>query len=450
MQDIIKEKLHISWKLLAIIVLTIVMGAIIGYTGFVLHKGKFSLTDQLAYYRYDTSGGFGQFSVFMPSSANFVRENVDYTRYQLVNSLKENRIEEDTYEGRLYLDAYYGESELTVELDTGKSAKVKAKGVGGDYFYFHPLELVSGTYFTEDFLNDDYVLIDRECAWALFGATDVEGFWVNINGELYVIAGVYNRPDDELNKIAEELDEEDVEKIKNFKAHFKEKYSNNPSVEKKVEDMKSGFFQNFKQSFESSVDIDPGRLLGLTDGIFGMVMTLLVFGLALPEVMLVTDGQFLAFLESIALNFGLTVVAFILVGSFWIYHHEFIKVNSLNLPYLWINIFYLACISFIPFSSSLMGIYSRFLFADMLFGINIFVTIIFFLIMYQYAYSKGFLENNPSKTEKRYVFKTFSYIMILTIAVTILNYNFSEDFMYLFLFVPVISTLRDINFKMNS
>ena len=58
--------------------------------------------------------------------------------------------------------------------------------------------------------------------------------------------------------------------------------------------MKSGFFQNFKQSFESSVDIDPGRLLGLTDGIFGMVMTLLVFGLALPEVMLVTDGQFLA------------------------------------------------------------------------------------------------------------------------------------------------------------
>ena len=206
MQDIIKEKLHISWKLLAIIVLTIVMGAIIGYTGFVLHKGKFSLTDQLAYYRYDTSGGFGQFSVFMPSSANFVRENVDYTRYQLVNSLKENGIEEDTYEGRLYVDAYYGESELTVELDTGKSAKVKAKGVGGDYFYFHPLELVSGTYFTEDFLNDDYVLIDRECAWALFGATDVEGFWVNINGELYVIAGVYNRPDDELNKIAGNAD----------------------------------------------------------------------------------------------------------------------------------------------------------------------------------------------------------------------------------------------------
>ena len=120
------------------------------------------------------------------------------------------------------------------------------------------------------------------------------------------------------------------------------------------------------------------------------------------------------------------------------------------MPYLWINIFYLACISFIPFSSSLMGIYSKFLFADMLFGINIFLTIVSFLIMYQYAYNKGFLENNPSKTEKKYVFNTFILIMLLTIVVSVLNYHFSEDFMYLFLLVPVISTLRDINFKMNS
>ena len=214
--------------------------------------------------------------------------------------------------------------------------------------------------------------------------------------------------------------------------------------------MKSGFFQNFKQSFESSVDIDPGRLLGLTDGIFGMVMTLLVFGLALPEVMLVTDGQFLAFLESIALNFGLTVVAFILVGSFWIYHHEFIKVNSLNMPYLWINILFLACISCIPFTTSMIGMYSRFFFAELLFGLNIFLTILFCLFMYIYSYNKGFLENHPSKSEKRYVLNTFIIIMGLTIVVNLLDYNISEDFIYLFLLVPVISTLRDINFKMKS
>ena len=204
------------------------------------------------------------------------------------------------------------------------------------------------------------------------------------------------------------------------------------------------------QSFESNVDIDPGRLIGLTDGIFGMVMTLLVFGMALPATNLLTEMDFMTFLQSNAHAFGLTIVSFILVSSFWIYHHEFIKVNSLNMPYLWINILFLACISCIPFTTSMIGMYSRFFFAELLFGLNIFLTILFFLFMYIYAYNKGFLENHPSKSEKRYVLNTFIIIMGLTIVVNLLDYNISEDFIYLFMLVPVISTLRDINFKMKS
>lgn len=246
------------------------------------------------------------------------------------------------------------------------------------------------------------------------------------------------------------MDEEDVEKIRKFRAELREKYSNNPAVGKKVDSVRDGFFQEFKQSFERKIDIDPGRLLGLTDGIFGMVMTLLVFSLALPGARLLTEGDFLTFLESIAHSFGLTIVSFILVSSFWVYHHEFIRINSLNMPYLWINMFFLACISFIPFTTSMIGIYSKFFLAEVLFGINIFMTILFFIIMYLYAYKRGFLENNPSKSEKRYVITTFIILMGLTVAVNLLDYYSSEDFIYLFLLVPVISTLRDIHFKMKS
>lgn len=198
------------------------------------------------------------------------------------------------------------------------------------------------------------------------------------------------------------------------------------------------------------MDIDPGRLLGLTDGIFGMVMTLLVFGMSLPESQLLTEGDFIAFLQSIDHGFGVTVVSFILVSTFWVYHHEFIKINSLNMPYLWINILYLGCISFIPFSTSIIGTYSLFFFAEILFGINIFLTLILFLIMYMYAYSRNFLENRPSKRENKYVITTFIIIMIITVIVNLLDYNISGHFMYLFLLIPVISTLRDINFRMNS
>ena len=169
------------------------------------------------------------------------------------------------------------------------------------------------------------------------------------------------------------------------------------------------------------MDIDPGRLLGLTDGIFGMVMTLLVFGMALPEIKILTYGDFIGFIHSIAPTFGVTIVSFILVSSFWVYHHEFIKINNLNMPYLWINILFLASISFIPFSTTIIGTYSHFFLSEVIFGINIFLTLLLFMIMYTYAYRRGFLENKPSKEE-----------------------------IYLFLLVPVISTIRDINFKMKS
>ena len=179
-------------------------------------------------------------------------------------------------------------------------------------------------------------------------------------------------------------------------------------------------------------------------------MTLLVFGMALPQAHLITEGQFITFLNSIAHSFGLTIVSFILVSSFLFFFHEFIKINSLNMHFLCINILFLACISCIPFTTSIIGSYSMFFISNVLFGLNIFLTILFFSIMYIYAYNMGFLENNPSKTEKRYVLKTFLIIMGLTIAVNLLDFNFSEDFIYLFLLVPVISTLRDINFKMKS
>ena len=243
--------------------------------------------------------------------------------------------------------------------------------------------------------------------------------------------------------------EEDLEKIENSIADFRKKYLTKPAVEKKVDDEKDNF-SKFMHTFEKDIDIDPGRLLGLTDGIFGMVMTLLVFSMALPGAELLTEGQFIAFLQSVAHTFGLTIVSFILVSCFWVYHHEFIKINSLNMPYLWFNMFFLACISVIPFSTSMIGAYSKFFLAELLFGINIFLTNVSFVIMYLYGYNKGFLENNPSKNEKRYVINTFIILMGVTIAVNLLDYHFSEDFMYLFILVPVISTIRDIRFKMKS
>ena len=209
-------------------------------------------------------------------------------------------------------------------------------------------------------------------------------------------------------------------------------------------------YEKFLNAFQKDLKFNPDRLMGLTDGIFGMVMTLLIFGMSLPEIQINTYNDFLIFLTNLAPTLGLTVVSFILISTFWIYHHEFIKLNNLNLPYLWINIMFLITISFIPFTTSLIGNYSHFFASEVIFGVNIFLTLIFFTLMYYYAYKRDFLEKRPSKKEREYTVHTLEMIMLLTIIINLLDFNVSSNFIYLYILVPIISTFRDIHFKMNN
>lgn len=263
----------------------------------------------------------------------------------------------------------------------------------------------------------------------------------------YLKKDVYNRL--ELLKENTE-DPETLDKLNKFSSDLTNMDYSTRKDAKKLKRMNKrlSFYQRFKNALQSDIDIDPGRLMGLTDGIFGMVMTLLVFGIALPELQIANYTDFITFISTLTPTVGVTIVSFILISSFWVYHHEFIKVKTLNIPYLWINILFLICISFMPFTTSLIGNYSHFFLSEALFGLDIFLTSILFLLMYYYAYNRNFLEKTPTKEENNRVLHTFIIIIGLTVTVNLLDFNVSSNFIYLFLLVPVISTIMDINSKM--
>ena len=207
-------------------------------------------------------------------------------------------------------------------------------------------------------------------------------------------------------------------------------------------------FNKFIKAFQSDVDIDPGRLMALSDGIFSIVMTLLIFGMTLPEMELLTAGDFLAFIQSMLPNIGVTLVSFILLASFWIYHHQFFKLKSLNMPLLWLNILVLASLSFIPFTTTIIGTYSKFFLANFLFGLNILLILVLFILMFKYADKMNFLKSELTADERKYTYHTFYMIMGLTVAVNLLDFNVSPNFIYLFFLVPIISIIRDTRFKL--
>lgn len=89
-----------------------------------------------------------------------------------------------------YCYSSVGSVDLTHDL---KTVTAVAIGVGGDYFQFHPMRVMSGNYFTGDLIMKDHVILDEELAWQLFGSNDIVGESITIGGVPHYISGVVKK-----------------------------------------------------------------------------------------------------------------------------------------------------------------------------------------------------------------------------------------------------------------
>lgn len=202
-------------------------------------------------------------------------------------------------------------------------------------------------------------------------------------------------------------------------------------------------------NLDQTLDLEPDRLMALIDGIFAIAITLLVLGIELPAE--VRFGNYIAlehFLISVVPQLGLYVVSFILLSSFWVQHHIFIRVKKVTVPFLWLNILYLLVIVLIPFTTSVVGNYSQFFDAELTFGINIFLSLLIFFIIYYYACHTGIIEDKLLEA-KKHTYITIIYLLILTITIGILAYLVSPTAIYLYLLLPLLSIIRDIYHSKN-
>ncbi|HJX55299.1 MAG TPA: TMEM175 family protein [Methanoregula sp.] len=128
------------------------------------------------------------------------------------------------------------------------------------------------------------------------------------------------------------------------------------------------------------------RLETMVDGIFAIAMTLLVLGITPPKP---AESQAQAILPGMIFDLipeiFIFIIAFLILASFWLNHHRhFHFVRSVDSRLLWINIFLLISIVFIPFSTDLAGDYPDVQIAVLLFHINILIVGLFFA--YQVSY----------------------------------------------------------------
>lgn len=160
------------------------------------------LSQQMAK-RWDPKGGMAQISCFFSQNAKVSTDMIEEFRHSIDGALQEASIVQDSPNGnaRLWADAYSADGRISVTSDR-TTLQADAIGVGGDFFLFHPMQLLSGAYFSENDLNSDYCILDEDGAWQLFGSNDIAGMMVTIAGRPHVIAGVVHREEGRLQEAA--------------------------------------------------------------------------------------------------------------------------------------------------------------------------------------------------------------------------------------------------------
>ena len=148
------------------------------------------LPSQKAAQRWQGDGDlpFSQITCFLPADQTIGLKEVSTFRNEAAKKLEEAALDVQG-DARYMLDAWSTTGKVYTDGKHGRG-EASVIAVGGDYFDFHPLRLLSGDYIRQSDLMKDRIILSEDVAWMLFGGTDLAGMTMKLNGIPFVIAGV--------------------------------------------------------------------------------------------------------------------------------------------------------------------------------------------------------------------------------------------------------------------
>jgi uncharacterized membrane protein len=189
--------------------------------------------------------------------------------------------------------------------------------------------------------------------------------------------------------------------------------------------------------------MNKSRLEAFSDGVFSIVMTLLVFDIKIPNIPEpVTDQAIWHQLAILSPLLGVYFLSFAVLSVIWINHHFLFHsfAKSVDRPLNLLNLAYLSFVAFVPFSAYFIGTFPSHQPAAIIYGLNIFVIVALSSRMVTYMKRhKGKLlnENIPQRLVNQARFRSrlslFCYVAGLAISfvnvpVTLFFYAFPVIF----------------------
>jgi uncharacterized membrane protein len=162
-------------------------------------------------------------------------------------------------------------------------------------------------------------------------------------------------------------------------------------------------------------EIEFSRIVAFSDGVFAIAITLLVLSLHIEENL---GGQSLGHaLWEQRQDLLAYAISFAVIGRFWVIHHRFFSdVTGFDGRLLALNIFYLAWIVLIPFSSEVLGDHGGDTDAVVLYAVNLAVVAVLGWVMAYDAHRAGLTKIDPHE-EREFRLRAFSVAIVFLASV---------------------------------
>jgi uncharacterized membrane protein len=144
-----------------------------------------------------------------------------------------------------------------------------------------------------------------------------------------------------------------------------------------------------KQRAENEVEF--GRIVAFSDGVFSIAITLLVLNLGIEKGL--TEGQIDNAIWNLRENLLAYAISFAVIGRFWLVHHRFFsEVKAFDGRLIGLNMLYLGWIVLLPFSSEVLGEYGGTTTGVAVYSVNLALVVLLGQLMSAYARHRGLTE----------------------------------------------------------
>jgi uncharacterized membrane protein len=188
---------------------------------------------------------------------------------------------------------------------------------------------------------------------------------------------------------------------------------------------------------------DVGRLNTFSDGVMVVSMTLLVLDVRLPDTVASVDGpQLLRALAELWPKYFGYAVSFVVIAQYWMgYTEKFGGMRAVDNGFVWLNVFFLLAVGFIPFVTSVLS-QNHGLVATTLYAATMVVVALLLIAMWFYAAGRGLVDSSlPPRQQWREVAPWIQIAAVFGVSIVVAQYDprFARP-VWLFLALPTRKT----------